>query len=306
MIELTIDPEFRDKIPKPTEAEVEQLEKNMLRDGRLTDPIFTWHGFIVDGHTRYSIMQKHPDIDFKPRIERLDDMLHAKDEVIVWMCERQTGRRNITRQTRKILADTAYEAICRLRGSNQYQQKPKEGNPAGSSSSQPAEQIAERFNMSVPHVKHAIRFGRGVREIEKQAPGATDELIAGKSLVSDNTIEAFPSMTKEEQKEVVSALVEKRPLQKKEPKKRINKEDREKIEMIRRSGEQASDTSTHTEYTIEMLLDELSLNGDNYVSSLHNTLVIRSTLLVGENRDKVSATLDYIIKKIETERNRLK
>lgn len=207
MIELRIDPEFRDKIPRPTDEEVVQLEKNMLQFGRLTDPIFVWHGYIVDGHTRYGIMQKHPDIDFQPHIEELDEMFHEKDEVIVWMCERQMGRRNITSQTRKMLADIAYEAICRLRGTNRFTAAVED--PARSSTT-PAEKIAERFDMSVPHVKHAVRFGRGVRAIEQQSPGATEELMAGRSNVADATIERFPSLPDEEQKEVISALKENR------------------------------------------------------------------------------------------------
>ena len=39
IIELKIDPEFRDKIPPLTDAEFEQLRENILADGEVYEPI---------------------------------------------------------------------------------------------------------------------------------------------------------------------------------------------------------------------------------------------------------------------------
>lgn len=296
MLTLQIDEELKNTIPRPTDEEIEQLEKNMLRDGRLTDPIFTWHGFIVDGHTRYGIMQKHPNIDFKPQIERLDDIFSQKDEVIVWMCERQTGRRNITPQMRKALADTAYEAICRMQGSNQYKVKAKEGNPTGSSI-KPAEQIAAQFNMSVPHVRHAVRFGRGVRAIEEQSPGATKELLAGKAKVADADIEAFPSMSTMEQEEIISALKESRPHRNPKPPK--TKEEKENLAKIEAIVDEMYDKEHFTEYTIEMLIESIKSNSTEFVTVLRNLLTDHSTLLTDENKPLVATAMEkYLINDI--------
>ena len=298
---LKIDPEFRDKIPKPKPEEVEQLEKNILRDGRITDPIFTWHGFIVDGHTRYGIMQKHPDIDFKPTIIALDDMFPERDEVIVWMCERQTGRRNITKQQRKMLADTAYEAICRLRGgngSNQYVAK----NPIGSFAISPAEQIADQFKMSVPHVKHAVRFGRGVKAIEEKMPGATDELMSGQSNVSDATVESFPSATEEEQDEIIAALIDNRKPERKpnkpkprKPKTEEEKRDMAEIEAIMRD---MRDPTTTPEFTIDFLIEDIELNGQTYVELLANTIADRKNLATDENKPRIVAAINKVVEGI--------
>lgn len=38
IIELKIDPEFRDKIPPLTDAEFEQLKENILSDGEVYEP----------------------------------------------------------------------------------------------------------------------------------------------------------------------------------------------------------------------------------------------------------------------------
>ena len=299
---LKIDPEFRNKIPKPKPEEVEQLEKNILRDGRITDPIFTWHGFIVDGHTRYGIMQKHPDIDFKPTIIELDDMFPERDEVIIWMCERQTGRRNITKQQRKMLADTAYEAICRLRGTNQYTANLE--NPTGSSKKTPAEQIADQFKMTVPHVKHAIRFGRGVKAIEEKMPGATEELIAGQSNVSDATVESFPSATEEEQDEIIAALIDNRKPEQKpnnprprkpKPKTEEEKRDLAEIEAIMRD---MRDPTTTPEFTIDFLIEDIELNGQTYVELLANTIADRKNLATDENKPLIVAAINKVVEGI--------
>ena len=47
---LKIDPEFQGKIPPLTFEELNQLEANILRDGRIINPIIVWEGLIVDGH----------------------------------------------------------------------------------------------------------------------------------------------------------------------------------------------------------------------------------------------------------------
>ena len=61
---LKVDPEFQGKIPPLTFEELEQLEKNIVNDGKVINPIIVWNGLIVDGHNRYAILQKHPDISY--------------------------------------------------------------------------------------------------------------------------------------------------------------------------------------------------------------------------------------------------
>ena len=46
---LKIDPEFQGKIPPLNFEEEQQLEQNILHEGRLLNPIIIWNGFILDG-----------------------------------------------------------------------------------------------------------------------------------------------------------------------------------------------------------------------------------------------------------------
>ena len=62
--QLKIDPEFQNQINPPSFEETHQLEMNILKEERVLNPIITWNGYIVDGHTRYQILRKYPFIPF--------------------------------------------------------------------------------------------------------------------------------------------------------------------------------------------------------------------------------------------------
>ena len=72
--------------------EYKQLEKNIVENGFDKNfPIMVWHDFIVDGHNRYEICEKH-GIDFV--YGKLG--YETKEEVIEWMFDIQLGRRNLS------------------------------------------------------------------------------------------------------------------------------------------------------------------------------------------------------------------
>ena len=92
MKELKIDPELRDLLPPLTDEEYKQLEKNIVENGFDKNfPIMIWHDFIVDGHNRYDICQKHK-IDFVYGTLAYE----TKEEVMEWMLDIQLGRRNLS------------------------------------------------------------------------------------------------------------------------------------------------------------------------------------------------------------------
>lgn len=82
---LKIDPEFQGKIPPLTFEELNQLEANILRDGRIINPIIVWQGLIVDGHNRYTIAKKHPEIPFTVH----EKEFASRYEAIIWICKNQ-------------------------------------------------------------------------------------------------------------------------------------------------------------------------------------------------------------------------
>ena len=103
-MDLKIDPEFAGKIPPLTPEELEQLEANILAEGVVINPLIVWNGVIVDGHNRYRILQKHPEIIFHVYEKEFSD----RYEVIAWICKNRLGRRNLTEAQKKYLVGKQY------------------------------------------------------------------------------------------------------------------------------------------------------------------------------------------------------
>ena len=125
-MELLIDPEFEAKCPPLTQEELQLLEQNILDEGKVTAPIITWNNIILDGHNRYRIIQRHPEVSYTTIEKDFPDRFAA----IVWICRNQLGRKNLTVKQKKYLIGKQYEAEKASYGSsdgfrgNQFIQNP--------------------------------------------------------------------------------------------------------------------------------------------------------------------------------------
>lgn len=81
--------EFKKLIPPLSSEEYKQLETNCIDDG-IRDKIIIWDGFIVDGHNRYEIAEKH-NLHFQTEEIAFDN----EEDVKVWIINLQLGRRNL-------------------------------------------------------------------------------------------------------------------------------------------------------------------------------------------------------------------
>ena len=97
MINLKIDPEFQSQIPPLTDDEFKQLEENILKEGKLISPLIVWNNTLVDGHNRYAILQKHPEIYFST----MPLPFESREEVLAWICKNQLGRRNLSPEQKR-------------------------------------------------------------------------------------------------------------------------------------------------------------------------------------------------------------
>ena len=114
MINLKIDPEFQSQIPPLTDDEFKQLEENILKAGKLLSPLIVWNNTLVDGHNRYAILQKHPEIYFSTMPLRFAN----REEALAWICKNQLGRRNLTPEQKKFLIGKQYSVEHRKPGGN--------------------------------------------------------------------------------------------------------------------------------------------------------------------------------------------
>ena len=177
---LHIDPEFKAQIPPLTQEERKQLEENILAEGALLAPILVWNGTIVDGHNRYEILQSHPEIPCSVR----DLELETRDEVLVWICKHQLGRRNLTPEQKKFLMGKQYDAEKQADGfhGNQHT-RPVPSAGAQNEHQQTAEKTCERIarenHISASAVRRAALFAAGVDLAEELCPGIRQRVLSG-------------------------------------------------------------------------------------------------------------------------------
>lgn len=216
---LKVDPEFQGKIPPLTFEELEQLEKNIVNDGKVINPIIVWNGLIVDGHNRYAILQKHPDIPYTVHEKEFAD----RYEAIIWICKNQLGRRNLSPEQKSYLIGKQYEAEKQVsfnRG-NQYTLAKKSGtsqNGKCQNHGWKCDQIAAENGISKNTVIRAEQFAKGVDTAEEISPGSRQKILSGTVKGTAKDIMALARTPPEER----PALVEKICTPKK-PKKSTNK-----------------------------------------------------------------------------------
>ncbi len=203
MRNLTIDPEFRDKIPPLSQDAFERLEKNILEDGEVREPLVVWHNTIIDGHHRWAIIQKHPEIPYK--IKQMD--FPDKWAAIVWMCWNQLGRRNITDEQKTALIGEAYRAQKLTRGGDRRSEEFSKGqNGPLKEYDNNAQRVADAFKVGEKTVKRAEHFVDGLDEAEKVSPGIRDSVLSGEVKAPKNIISEIRNLPEDHRPAVVEAI----------------------------------------------------------------------------------------------------
>lgn len=204
-MELKIDPEFESKIPPLTEEEFRQLEENILADGVVINPIIIWNGVIVDGHNRFHIIEKHPQIQYTTHEKAFADRF----AVIAWICKNQLGRRNLTPEQKKYLIGKQYEAEKKRQGTNnQYVQAKSESCQVGNfhSEDKTCERIAKENGIGMRSVIRAEAFSKAVDIADEVEPGIRENLLSGEIKATEKDIRELVSAEPEERPVIVDRM----------------------------------------------------------------------------------------------------
>ncbi|MDV5093857.1 hypothetical protein R2P79_07085 [Faecalibacterium duncaniae] len=228
MINLKIDPEFQSQIPPLTDDEFKQLEENILKEGKLLSPLIVWNNTLVDGHNRYAILQKHPEIYFST----MPLPFESRGEVLAWICKNQLGRRNLTPEQKKFLIGKQYSVEHRKpggNGNNQYTATTQEAVqeelcqidtiPPTSAEASIRKQIAERNNVSESYVARSEKFMRGVEIMEQMIPGMQEKILSGQFKVRDADMHRLARADFPNRKQIVHEILH--PEDRSAPQKRI-------------------------------------------------------------------------------------
>ena len=150
-----------------------------MAEGELLAPILVWNGTIVDGHNRYEILQSHPEIPCSVR----DLNLETREEVLVWICKHQLGRRNLTPEQKKFLVGKQYDAEKHdgFHGNQHTRPVPSAGaqNEHQQTAEKTCERIARENHISPSAVRRAALFAAGVDLAEELCPGIRQRVLSG-------------------------------------------------------------------------------------------------------------------------------
>lgn len=294
MVELKIDKEFSEVLPT-SEQRYKDLEATVLKDGFFTDPFITWNGYIIDGHTRYKIMQAHPECDFHPYEKKMDEKFADRYAVIVWIATHQLTRRNLNDFELAEVHKKAYDAEKKSVGQhtgNQYTAKMEsvesEQFQPRSHAGETATKLAEKFGMNSPsQFKHSVRMANAMDEGEKVFPGFKDALKSGAIKPSKDSVEKILGIDDEEDKrEYVTAIANgEKPV---DPKKR---KPRPMSPQMKDFTKKLADVvaemeNTNKAYGLDDAIRDLNSAEDMFVDQVEFVLEERKEVIASDERGK--------------------
>ncbi|MDD3227833.1 MAG: hypothetical protein PHE09_01325 [Oscillospiraceae bacterium] len=205
--QLNIDTEFKTLIRPLSRGEHSQLEANLVNDG-CRDPIITWNGTIVDGHNRYEICNR---LHIPYAVQEL--WFASREEAIVWICNNQLGRRNITEETRKYLIGRQYEAekvigFHRNRnGHNQWSASSEAETEEESvelerreSGRRTANRLGKKYHISSGAVQKYAKYSAALDAVGDKAPELVPQILSGNYKISHDNLVTLSMMDAEEVK----------------------------------------------------------------------------------------------------------
>lgn len=173
------------------------------------DPILVWNGTIVDGHNRYEICNR---LQIPYAVQNMN--FDSRNDAIIWICNNQLGRRNITEETRKYLIGRQYEAEKtvgfrrNLDGHNQYTHSSKFeaadelhatiGKERRESSSRTANRLSKKYHISCGAVQKYGKYSTAVDTIAEKSPDLAPQILSGAYKISYDNLVALSMMETEE------------------------------------------------------------------------------------------------------------
>ena len=282
-VKIIINPTFKKLIPPLTQDEFQQLEKNILAEKKIRDPLVLWNGTLIDGHNRYELETKL-GIDFKTESMDFTDEEAAK----VWIINNQLGRRNLLPYVRTELASLAAPMLAKkgkknmsAGGGDKKSGLTKSTNPI--ENAEKIEKVNTRKELADMTGVSEDTYRKAMFIQDNADDGTLQELREGKTSIHA----AYTELKTAERERSVSDMVfgtgKKRPSTKKEL-----AEEREIAEQIRKNREYDKNHKT----TIEELQQVFRANLEKSLYSLSNQFFATSShLWADEENIKVAHSL---------------
>ena len=183
--QLKIDAVFKKLIQPLSHEEYDQMEANLVRDG-CRDPILTWKHTIIDGHNRYEICNRFhipyavQDITFK-----------GLEYAILWICENQLNRMNLTEEMRKYLIGRQYDVEKTVEMARKERRE---------SSRRMASRLGDKYHISSGAVQKYAGYSRAIDVLGEKIPELIPRVLSSNYKISHDNIMALSKMDTEEVK----------------------------------------------------------------------------------------------------------
>ena len=325
-LDFKIDAEFQAKIPKMPDDAMQGLRSDIISDGYIRDALVIWkeENTLLDGHHRWEIKKSALDkiSDSIPvEYRSFDDRWAA----IVWICRNQLHKHNMNKAQRDKLIQEEHDARQKMVGApigNKNAQKQLGENHPIVSESQKTRtrlEIAKEHQITESSVKAAVEAGRAIDNIDKVLPGFKDKVMSGEIHYSRNQLGKLRNLDPEPLKQSAesymrgerpSAMTDNSP--QKKPRKQRQEDsttspspsteqywnDPSKSDS-RGSGKRPENPYDFapTKYSLDSLLEEITENGEDYISGLQRHIDVMFPQFEGIDgaKDRVRKAIDGVI-----------
>jgi len=202
MQEIIIDKEFERILPKLDEQTYAWLEENILEYG-CREPLVLWNNILIDGHNRYSILQKH-----ELPINTIDMVFDSRDEVLIWIISTQVSRRNLNPLQLSFYRGLHYNADKKIHGDidrfvSNYpsgQNDRMQGGTAG--------RLAEQYRVSPKTIRRDAHVANAINAIGEVFPDVKMDILSGKTHITRKQLHELTNGTDEDVSNIVEKIVD--------------------------------------------------------------------------------------------------
>ena len=163
----------------------------------------------MDGHNRFTIAKKHPEIPFTVH----EKEFASRYEAIIWICKNQLGRRNLTPEQKKYLIGKQYEAEKCANGGDRRSPVAKSGAATRHliGGEKTCMKVAAENNVGKTFVKDAEHFARGLDAAEEAVPGTRQKVLSGEVKPTAAEIASVARAPPEERPALVAEICKPKP-----------------------------------------------------------------------------------------------
>ncbi len=194
-MEIRVDREFESQIPPLSEGEFRNLEENILTAGEIYSPIIVWNGTIVDGHNRYRILQKHPELKYSVKEMSFAD----RSEALNWICWTQLSRRNLSPLQKKYLIGIQYKTQKMSHGGNRKSAFASSDKNDQLKQETTRQRLAREYGVSESYIQHCVDYADGISIVESISPGMGKRITCGEVKLKQCSVEKMSKIPEDEQ-----------------------------------------------------------------------------------------------------------